>query len=83
MEHFSNDHEGRRNQHENSHKLCDEMEHLVVNLIERQWKVRQKHGQNFRMEGKPLYNKYQYQKKKINPKEQDYENQSPGSEQES
>ena len=29
MEHLSNNHEDHPNQHENSHKLCDEMGHLV------------------------------------------------------
>ena len=28
-EHLSNDHKGSLNQHENSHKLCNEMEHLA------------------------------------------------------
>ena len=46
--------------------------------MESQWKVRQQHGQNFPMEGKPLENKYYHQKKEINPKEQDCENRSQG-----
>ena len=54
MEHLSNDHEDHPNQHENSHKLCNEMGHLIVNLMESQWKLRQQHDQNFPMEGKPL-----------------------------
>ena len=54
MEHLSNDHEDRHNQHKNSHKLRDEMGHLVVNLMESQWKLRQQHDQNFPMEGRPL-----------------------------
>ena len=41
MEHLSNDHEDHPNQHENSHKLCNEMGHPVLNLIESQWKLRQ------------------------------------------
>ena len=53
MEHLSNDHEDHPNQHKNSYKLCDEMGHPVVNLMESQWKLRQQH-QNFPMEGKPL-----------------------------
>ena len=28
FKHFSNDHKDHPNQHENSHKLCDEMQHL-------------------------------------------------------
>ena len=39
MEHLSNDHEDCLNQHKNSHKLCDEMGHPVVNLMESQWKA--------------------------------------------
>ena len=37
--------------------------------------TRQQH-QNFPMYGKPLQNKYQCQKKEINPKEQDCESES-------
>ena len=80
MENFSNDHEDHPNQHENSHRLCDETGHPVVNLMEIQWKLRQQNDQNFPMEGKQLQNKYQRQKKELNPKEQDYENHSLGSE---
>ena len=40
------------NQHKISHKLCDEMEHPIVNLMESQWKLRQQHDLNFPMEGK-------------------------------
>ena len=47
------DHEEHPNQHENSHKLCDEMEHRVLNQLESQWKLRQQH-QNFPVEEKPL-----------------------------
>ena len=52
MEHISNDHEDRPNQHEYSQKQCDKMGHPVVNMTESQWKLRQ--HQNFPMEGKPL-----------------------------
>ena len=45
MEHFSNDQEDHPNQHENSHKLCNEMGHPIVNLMESQWKLRQQHDQ--------------------------------------
>ena len=58
MEHLSNDHKDHPNQHENSHKLCDETGYPIVNLMESQWKLRQQHDQNFPMEGKPLQNKY-------------------------
>ena len=54
MEHLSNDHKDHLNQHENSHKLCDEMGHPVKNLMESQWRLRQQHDQNFPKEGKPL-----------------------------
>ena len=42
------------NQLKNSHKLCNEMGHLVLSLAESQWKLRQEHNQNFPMEGKAL-----------------------------
>ena len=48
-----NDHKDYPNQHENSHKLCDESGNPVENLMGSQWKLRQQH-QNFPMEGKPL-----------------------------
>ena len=54
MEHLSNDHKDHPNQHENSHKLCNEMEHPVFSLLESQWKLRQQHDQNFPMERKLL-----------------------------
>ena len=54
MEHLSNDHEDCPNQHENSHKLCNETGHLIANLMKSQWKLRQQHDQSFSMEGKPL-----------------------------
>ena len=47
----SNDHKDHPNQHENSHKLCNETGHPVVSLIESLWKLRQQHDQNFSMEG--------------------------------
>ena len=50
MEHLSNDHKDHPNQHWNSHKLCDESEHPVMNFMESQWKLRQQHGLNFPME---------------------------------
>ena len=33
MEHLSNDHKGHPNQHENSHKLCDEIGHPILRNI--------------------------------------------------
>ena len=33
MEHLSNDHKDHSNQHGNSHKLCDETGHPVMNLM--------------------------------------------------
>ena len=41
------------NQHENNHKLCNEIGSLVLSLLGSQQKLRQ-HDQNFPMEGKPL-----------------------------
>ena len=58
MEHLSNDHEDHPSQHENSHKLCNEMGHPVVNFMESQWKLRQQHDQNVPREGKPLQKKF-------------------------
>ena len=43
MEHFSNEHEDHRNQHENSHKVYNETGHSLLSLRESQWKLRQKH----------------------------------------
>ena len=54
MEHLFNDHEDRLNEHENSHKLCNEMGNPIVNSMESQWKLRQQDDQNFPMEGNPL-----------------------------
>ena len=54
MKHPSNVHEDHPNQHENSHNLCSETGHPVVDLMESQWKLRQQHDQNFSMEGKSL-----------------------------
>ena len=39
MEHLSNDYEDQSNQHKNSHKLCTEMRHPVLSLLESQWKL--------------------------------------------
>ena len=83
MGHLSNGNKDHPNQNKNSHKLCEEMGHPIVNQLESQWKRRQQHDQNFLMEGKPLRNKYWRQKKEIDPKEQEYENHSLRSEQES
>ena len=69
MEHLSNDHKDCPNQQENSHKLCDEMGHPILSLMESQWKLRQLHDQNFSIEENLLYHKYLHQKKEINPKE--------------
>ena len=43
MEHLSNDHEDNPNQHKNSHKLYNETGHVVLSLLENQWKLRQQH----------------------------------------
>ena len=52
MEHLSNDHKDHSNQHNNSHKKCDETGHPVVNMMESQWELRQHHDRNFPMEEK-------------------------------
>ena len=54
MEHLLNDHKGHLSHDKNSHKLCNETGHPVVNLMESKWKLRQQHDQNFSMEGKLL-----------------------------
>ena len=54
MGNLSNGHEDRSNQHEISHKLCDETGNPVVNLMESQWKMSQQYDQNVPMEEKPL-----------------------------
>ena len=56
MEYLSNDHKDHPNQHENDHRLCNEMGY-VFSLLGSQWKVRQIHDQYFPMEGMPLQNK--------------------------
>ena len=45
-----------------------------------QWKLKQQNDQNFPIEGNPLQNKYERQKKETNSKEQDCESHSQGSE---
>ena len=68
MEHLSNNHKDCPNQHQNSHELCDETGHPVVNLMESQWKLRQQHDQNF---GKFIRGKVIGEiNKERNPKEQ-------------
>ena len=54
MEYLSNNYSDHANQHENSHKLCNETGHPVLSLLGNQWKLRQQHDQNFTMNGKPL-----------------------------
>ena len=49
IEHLSNDHKDCPNQCKNSHKLCDETGHPIVNLMESQWKLRKQHDQNYPM----------------------------------
>ena len=60
MKHLSNDHKDHPNQHENSHKLCDETGHPVVDLMGSQLKLR----------------RISVSEERNNPKEQNYENQS-------
>ena len=54
MEHLPNDHKDHPNQCKNSHKLCDEMEHPAMSLLQSQQKLRQQYDQNFIMEGNLL-----------------------------
>ena len=63
MERLSNDHQDYLNQHDNSHKLCNETRYSVLSLLESKWKLRQPHDQSFQLQGKPLQNKYWRQKK--------------------
>ena len=83
MEHLSSDHKDHPNKHKNSHKLCNEIGHLILILMKRQWKLRQQHDQNFLMERRPLQNKSFCKKKDINPKVQDSKGQRQGFELES
>ena len=53
MEHLSNECKDHPNEQENSHKLYDQTRHLVLSLLESQWKLRQ-HDQNFLMDGQLL-----------------------------
>ena len=76
MEHLSNDHKDRSNQHENSHKLCDETGHPVTSLTKSQWKLRQ-HDQNFQRRESLCKTNTSVRRK--NPKEQDCESHSLGS----
>ena len=79
MEHLSNDHKDRANPHKNSHKLCYKTGHPIVSLMESQWKLRQQYDQNFPYGGKVIAEQI-LGSVEINPKEQDYENQSLESE---
>ena len=47
MKYLSNDHKTVP-MHKSNHnrKQCNKMEHSIVNMMENQWKLRQKHGQN-------------------------------------
>ena len=51
MKHLLSDHEDRPNQHEKSHKLCNETTHPVLALTESKWILRQQHDQNILIEG--------------------------------
>ena len=79
MEHLSNDHEVHPNQHENSHKLRDKTGHPDLSLLESQWKLRQQHHRNFPMVRKPVVEQILLSEER-NPKEQDCESHSQGSE---
>ena len=55
MEHVSNNYEDHPNQHENSHKLCDETGHPILSLTESQKKLIQLHAHGFPNGGKALF----------------------------
>ena len=78
MEHLSNDHEDRPNQHENSHKLCNETGHPFLSLLEGQWKLKQQDDQNFPMGEKPLQRQKQIlaSEERKKPEEKDWESHS-------
>ena len=40
MKHLKNDQVDRLDEHKNSQKQCDETGHLIVNIMESQWKLR-------------------------------------------
>ena len=54
LKHLLNDHGDHPNVHENSHKLYNEMENLILSLKKLQWKLTKKHDQDFPTEGKVL-----------------------------
>ena len=54
MEHLSNGQKDCPNQYKNSHKLCNDTGHPLVNLMKSQWKLRLKHDQNFPNGGKAV-----------------------------
>ena len=84
MEHLSNDHKDNSNQHENSHKLYNETGHLILSLTENQWKLRQQHEFTTKLlNGGKAIVEQMLVPEDINPKEQDCESHSQGSEQES
>ena len=47
MKHLSIDPEDHPSRYENSYKLFDEKGHLLFNLKEIQWKLRQQHDQKY------------------------------------
>ena len=54
MEHFLNVHKDHPNQPEKSHKLYDETGHLVLSLMESQWKLRRQTWSEFPNGGKSI-----------------------------
>ena len=62
-------------QQENSHKLCDQTGHPVVNLMESQWKLRQQHDLISQWRESQCRTKILASEER-NPKEQDCDNQS-------
>ena len=54
MEHPSDCHKDRPNQHKNSHNLRNEKGHPLLILKKTQWELRQQNDQIYPMQGKPV-----------------------------
>ena len=60
MDHLSDGHKDRPNQHENNHKLLYTMKRDIpfLSFTESQWKLRQQYDHNFLMEGVRVNNNF-------------------------
>ena len=54
ISHSQTSHKDHLNQHENSHKPCDETGYPLLSVTKGQWKLGQQHDQNFPMEEQTL-----------------------------